>query len=160
LKSSARSAIFATMPAMKGWLSWLLVAVSLVAAGVELIIVGIASATGKAWGPPAALFVTGSVGVWWRGRHLLIALAVALLSSAALAVAGWGFPLSAADTERAFAHDHSNLPRPIHCRRDRTAQDQVGTPFSKVYLCSWTGPDAAGQMDVRVNDARIAEEWP
>jgi hypothetical protein len=89
------------------------------------------------------------------GRVRAVAVALLIAAAAALLAAGWGFPLDASRTERAFADAHPNLSPPIRCR---AGQQKLGGLFEKVYVCFFKG--ASSGFPVAVNDSRIVREWP
>jgi hypothetical protein len=104
---------------------------------------------------PAGALILLSWAVTFNGaRRVLVPLGVISAAAAvALLVAGWGIPLSVAQTERAVARTHPNFRQPIRCH-----PVAGGGMLAQRYDCSWRG--SIGSMGFDVNDSEIVAEYP
>lgn len=101
----------------------------------------------------AVIFLSWTV-IFTGARRVLLPLGVSSASAAvALLVAGWGIPLSVAQTERAVARTHPNFRQPIRCH-----PAEGGGMLAQRYDCSWRG--STGSMEFDVNDSEIVAEYP
>lgn len=103
--------------------------------------------------PPAVASLSGFVGSLFASRMTAVLAGLAAAASLGLFVAGWGIPLTSAQTEAAVAAKHPTFGRPIRCHRV-----SGGGFLAQRYECSWRG--SRGEMAFDVDDSSIVAEYP